>query len=581
MDTTRLAWRMAMADGREPADLCIANARVVDVFSQSIIEEGTLRVGDGVFLGFGQGPARERLDAGGRYLLPGLMDAHVHIESSMLTPPQFARLVLPFGTTAVVADPHEIANVLGTEGIRYVLDSTEDLPLTVRVMLPSCVPATPFEHAGATLTAADLAPLMGHPRVGGLGEMMNYPGVIMGNVQVLDKLALANEYGKPVDGHAPGVKGRALDAYIAAGAITDHECSTLEEMQDRIQRGMYVLIRQGSATRNLPELIKGVTPGNVHRCLLCTDDRHPGDILKNGHMNHLLGLAVAQGLDPLLAVRMATLNTALCFGMTRKGGIAPGWDADFILVEDLHTFRVAQVYTRGRKVAENGTLCVSINAATPPSVTHTVRPASLDASHLALALPTGRARVMGLQPHSLASRALERDIITTDGYFDAARNPGLVKLAVVERHKATGHMGLGILEGYTAHGKCLGGAIATTIAHDSHNIIIAGDNDQDMLAAVADLTVMGGGITLVRQGKVLDHLPLPVAGLMSERSAEAVHADVERLLRLARTSFGISAEAEPFMTLSFMALAVIPELKLTDQGLFDVGRFTFVPVSVE
>lgn len=585
MDTAeQLRNRVDMAMGRAPADICLHNVRVVDVFSGCVTEARTVRMGGGVFLGFEPGPAQQEVDGHGRYLLPGLIDSHVHIESSMLCPPQFARLVLPLGTTTVIADPHEIANVLGTAGIAYMLDSSATLPLDVRIMLPSCVPATPFEHAGAVLTAQDLASFMGEPRVGGLGEMMNFPGVLHGDQGVLDKLALAQQYAKPVDGHAPSLRKlmgpAALDAYAAAGIATDHECDTVEGMLARIERGMYVAIRQGSAARNLPELIRGVTPANAHRCLLCTDDRHPGDILENGHINYLLRLAVEHGVDPVLAVRMATLNAAQCFGLRGKGGIASGLAADCVLVDDLHSFRVLQVYTGGRKVAEQGRLCVPVDVPTPAEVTGAVRPALLTGEALRLSLPSGRARVMGVQPHSLVSLALESEVRTVDGCFDAAANPGLTKVAVIERHKATGHVGLGLLQGYAAPGSLLGGAVATTIAHDSHNIVAAGDNDADILAAVEDLRCMGGGITLVRQGEVLDHLSLPVAGLMSDCTAEAVHSDFARLLQVAHRELHFAEGVEPFMTLSFMALAVIPELKLTDQGLFDVRTFSFTPVNV-
>ena len=577
--------RVDMAQGRESADICLRNVRVVDVYSGCVTEPRTVRMGCGVFLGFEPGPASEERDAQGAFLLPGLVDAHVHIESSMLCPPQFARMVLPLGTTTVIADPHEIANVLGVDGIRYMLESSAGLPLDVRIMLPSCVPATPFEHAGAVLTAADLAPFMGEERVGGLGEMMNFPGVLHADPAVLDKLALAQDAGKVVDGHAPSLRrlmgAAALDAYAVTGIRTDHECDTVEGMLARLERGMYVAIRQGSAARNLPELIGGVTPANAHRCLLCTDDRHPGDILENGHINYLLRLAVEHGVDPVLAVRMATLNPAQCYGLRRKGGIAPGQDADAVLVEDLRHFRVLEVYARGRKVAEQGALCVDICVETPAEVTGAVRPAPLTAESLRLPLPSGRARVMGVQAHSLVSAALDRDVRTVNGCFDAAANAGLTKVAVIERHKGTGHVGVGLLEGYAAPGCLLGGVVATTIAHDSHNIVVAGDSDADMLVAVEDLRRMGGGITLVRDGKVLDHLPLPVAGLMSDRDAATVHAGVCRVLETARRELRVASGVEPFMTLSFMALAVIPELKLTDQGLFDVRTFSFVPVALE
>lgn len=586
MNTAQLLrHRVDMAMGREPADVCLRNVRMVDVFSGCVTDPRTVRMGAGAFLGFEPGPARENVDAHGAYLLPGLVDSHVHIESSLLCPPQFARKVVPLGTTTVIADPHEIANVLGVRGIRYMLDSSADLPLDVRIMLPSCVPATPFEHSGAVLTAEDLAPFMGDPRVGGLGEMMNFPGVLHTDTDVMDKLALALDAGKIVDGHAPSLRklmgAAALDGYPAAGISTDHECDTVEGMLARLERGMYIAIRQGSAARNLPELIRGVTPANAHRCLLCTDDLHPCDILENGHINYLLHLAVSYGVDPILAIRMATLNPAQCFGLRRKGGIAPGLDADAVLVEDLRNFRVLQVYARGRKVAENGKMCVDIRVDTPAEVTGAVRPAPLTPQDLRLPVPSGRARVMGVQPHSLVSTALERTVQTVDGYFDAAANIGLTKVAVIERHKGTGHVGLGLLEGYTMPDTLLGGAVATTIAHDSHNIVVAGDNDADMLAAVEDLRRIGGGITLVREGKVLDHLPLPVAGLMSDRDAAEVHADLCRLLVTAQRELYVALDVEPFMTLSFMALAVIPELKLTDQGLFDVRTFSFVPVAIE
>lgn len=579
-----LAKRVAMAAGKAEADICLTNTRLVDVFSGQIRENTTVRMGDGAFVGFGSGPAKETIDCMGRFLVPGLIDSHVHIESSMLTPAQFARLVLPLGTTTVMADPHEIANVLGITGLQYMLDNSKNLPLDIRIALPSCVPATPFEHAGAVLKAQDLTPLMEEEHVGALGEMMDFPGVLQGNPDVLAKIALAQSHKKPIDGHAPGIATNmglsALDAYIAAGIRTDHECDTVQEMLERIERGMYVIIRQGSAARNLPTLIKGVTPLNAHRCLFCTDDRHPSDILQHGHISYLLRLAVELGLDPMLAIRMASLNPAQCYGLNSKGGIAPGLDADCLLVENLQSFRVVTVYAKGKKVAENGQLCIPIHAPTPKEVTGAVRPAPLTLKELELPLPTGKARVIGVQPHNVVSKALERTIHTTDGFFNPALNPGITKIAVIERHKGTGNVGLGLVEGYTAPNTMLGGAIATTISHDSHNIVVAGDDDAEILLAVQDLIAMGGGITLVKNGAVLAHLPLQVAGLMSDQSAENVHASIRHLLTLASQEFGFNEDAEPFMTLSFLALAVIPTYKITDQGLFDVRTFQFVPVSI-
>lgn len=584
-DQDRLTRRCHMAAGRQEADLCIVNAKIVDVFTRTVHEGRPVLIGDGVFLGFHEGPAKERVDARKACMVPGLIDAHVHIESSLLTPQQFARLVLPHGTTTVVADPHEIANVLGVQGIRYMLDCAERLPLELRIMLPSCVPATPFEHAGAVLNAADIAPLMSHPKVSGLAEMMNYPGVINADSQVLAKLALARAHGKCIDGHSPALDGADLDVYAAMGISTDHECTNLHEMQARLERGMYVLLRQGSASRDLPTLVKGVTAANAHRCLLCTDDRHASDILKKGHIDRLIRLCVHHGLDPLLAVCMASLHAAQCYGLRHKGAIAPGRDADFVLVDTLKDFNVREVYAQGVKVAEHsaggGKVCVPLDESIPPEVMNTVNIAPLNVDNFALPVPTGLARVIGVQAHSLVTKALQKSvIITNEGLFDSARNPELTKVAVIERHQATGSMALGLLHGYTRPNLRLNGAIATTIAHDSHNIVVAGDADADMLHAVHALQTMGGGIVLVRDQKVVGSLPLPVAGLMTDLDAEEVSQRMEQLITQARRDFAIHPQAQPFMTLSFMALPVIPELKLTDQGLFDVRNFCFVPLTV-
>ncbi len=573
-----------MTARREPADLCVTNARIIDVFSQKIIEGRDLLIGDGLFLGFcepGTARAAERLDARGRYLLPGLIDAHVHIESSMVTPPQFARLVIPKGTTTVIADPHEIANVAGIDGITYMLDASADLPLDVRIMLPSCVPATPFENAGATLSAESLAPLIDHARVGGLAEMMNFPGVVNADKDILEKLALARNAGKIIDGHAPMLGGTELDAYACAGVLTDHECSSPEELKDRIERGMFVLIRQGSAAKDLKRLIAGVTPENAWRCAFCTDDSSPEDVLTHGHMDKHLRLAVECGLDPLLAIRMATIFPATCYNLRGKGGIAPGYVADFVCVDDLKNFQAQEVFCRGNLTAKDGKMLVQ--PACPPlpaAVTSRVQIAPIEAAHFRLPLPNSRARVIGLEPHSLLTRSLEREVRTTDGCFDCEKNPGLAKIAVVERHKGSGNIGLGILEGYVAEGKHFGGAIATTIAHDSHNIVVAGDSDEDMLTAVLALRETGGGIVLVKGKKIIDQLPLPVAGLMSDQPVEKIAPAKKQLFERARQEYNIHPGAEPVMTLSFMALPVIPELKVTDQGLFDVTRFCFTPVAL-
>ncbi|MDD4649957.1 MAG: amidohydrolase family protein, partial [Desulfoplanes sp.] len=388
---SRLARRIHMAMGREPADLVVENVRVVNVFSGSIMDT-CVAVGDGAIVALGDRPTSVRMDGGGRFMIPGLIDAHVHIESSMLAPEHFAAAILPHGTTTVIADPHEIANVLGTQGIEYILDATRDIPLDVRVMLPSCVPATAFEHSGATLSAKDLTPLMDLQGVFGLGEVMNYPGVTSADSDVLDKLLLARNHGYITDGHCPGVMGHDLQAYAAAGITTDHECSTLKEMFERIANGMYVFIREGSASRNLRTLIPGVTPKNMHRCAMCSDDRDPSDLLAKGHMDHNLRLAVQAGLDPIIAVTMATLNPAQCYGMKDKGAIAPGYRADFLLVDDLTGFNVHQVFVGGKEIAKTGHLITSLPEISTQSVGHTVHIAPLTNESLALRLDVQKAR---------------------------------------------------------------------------------------------------------------------------------------------------------------------------------------------
>lgn len=564
------------AGGRSPADLLIINAKVVDVFTGEI-QETPVSIGNGKFLGFAHTEALRTVDAEGAYLLPGLIDAHIHIESSMASPARFAGLVLPRGTTSVVADPHEIANVHGMEGIRYMLENGRHLPLNVFITLPSCVPATPFEDAGATLSAEELEELIDDPKVSGIGEMMNFPGVVTGDYDVLSKILLGTSHGKVVDGHAPGLLGRELDAYLVSGISTTHECTTLEEMRENLRRGVYVLIREGSAAKNLKTLLPGVTPGNARRCAFCCDDRHAEDIVREGHMDNHLRLAVAMGMDPVQAVTMCTLNAAECFGLRGKGAIAPGRDADCILVDDLENFRVRKVFAAGRLVAQDGAMLLPLDDAAAGAPSHSVHMKPLPDDAFDLPITSGKARVIGLQAASLLTLNLVRDVRTdAAGLFQCALNPGLNKIAVIERHKATGLMGVGLIEGYGLQG----GAVATTIAHDSHNIVVAGDNDADMLLAVRELAAMGGGIVSVHKGKVRG-LALPIAGLMTSADPLEVSETLKEMIEAAHVELAIPDAVEPFMSLSFMALPVIPELKLTARGLFNVNTFSFVGIEAD
>jgi len=576
-DRETLSRLIDQAAGRVPADLLITNCRLADVFGQTLFD-GPLALGGGLILGWGGDyEAVETLDARGGIVLPGFIDGHVHIESSTLTPPRFARAVLPFGTTTIVADPHEIANVLGLAGIEYMLASTRNLPLNVHIMLPSCVPATPFEEAGAELSAADLAGLVGREGVLGLGEVMNYPGVVDRDEGVLDKLLMARARGLVMDGHSPGLAGPRLSAYAAAGLLTDHECGDPEAALDRLARGQYVLLREGSSSHDLLKLLPAVTPANLRRCLFCTDDREPADILAHGHISHSLRLAVRAGLDPLAAVTMATLNAAECYGLKGRGALAPGYAADLVIVEDLRDFKARHVFSQGREVAREGRLTVEIEDLLPPTgVLNTVRLAPLSEADLAMPLKGGRVLAIGVRPGSLLTDRLELTVNRdAAGGFDPRLNPGLNKLAVIERHRASGRLGLGILSGYGL----ANGALATTVAHDAHHLIAAGDNDPDLLAAIRQVAGQGGGFAVVRAGKVLASLALPVAGLMADREAREMAGDMERLLRAAHVELDLPETVHPLMTLSFLSLTVIPELKLTCGGLFDSAAFK--PVSLE
>ena len=566
-----LARFLPIARGDKPADLVLRNGRVINVFTGEIVETDVAIAGDTIV---GVGPdyeGREEMDLGGRYVCPGLIDAHVHVESSMVTPPQFARAVVPRGTTTVVADPHEIANVAGAGGIRYVLAVSEGLPLTVYVNLPSCVPATHMGTAGAALSADDLLALADLPRVIGLAEFMNVPGAVLGLPGALEKLVAFQ--GHVIDGHAPGITGKWLQAYVGAGPGSDHECTTADEMLEKLRAGMVVFVRESTAAKNLRALLPAVTLHNSRRCAFATDDRHPADLLDEGHLDHLIRLAVAEGLDPVTALQMATLNAAEWFRLCDRGAVAPGRRADLVVFSNLKDFRAGMVFAGGVLVARDGNPVGDwpMPVVDDANVRNTVH---VEWERLSFAIPARgeRVRVIGIVPDQVVTEHLVEPAKVVDGLAVTDPERGLLKLAVIERHKRTGRVGLGFVRGLGLQR----GALAGSVGHDAHNLIVAGCDDTSMMAAARAVGDLGGGLVAAAGEKVLAAVPLPIAGLMSDRPVEAVRDQMERLVEAAR-GLG-SALHDPFMALGFLALEVIPALKLTDQGLVDVDKFDFVPL---
>lgn len=558
-----------VARGEAEADLVLRNARVVNVFSGDVYVSD-VAIARSLIVGLGEYRARHEIDLDGRFLAPGFIDGHVHIESSMLSVPEFARAVVPHGTTTVIADPHEVANVMGLAGVRYILDTSKYNPLSVYVMVPSSVPATNLETAGASLSAEDIGPLLADKWVIGLGEMMDYPDVLFCDPAALAKIEAAA--GRPIDGHAPGLAGKDLCAYTVAGVASDHECTTVAEAREKLRLGMRIMIREGSTARNLRDLLPLVTPENARRCMFVTDDRHPSDLLQEGHIDHLLRQAVAQGLDPITAIQMATINPAEYFGLHDKGAVAPGRRADLVVFDDLQDIRPDLVFRGGQLVAQGGQ--VAPNAVSP---VQTPLRGSMNASPLAdgaLRVPAAgsRLRVIGASDGQIVTEKLLLAPKVEGGEAVADVERDILKLAVVERHLASGRVGLGFVRGFGLRR----GAIAGSVAHDSHNIVILGTNDADMRAALRAVVRMGGGLVAVAGGEVLESVALPIAGLMSNQPLETVAAGLERLL--AATHALGSTLHDPFMSLSFLALPVIPALKLTDRGLVDVTQFRFVPL---
>lgn len=565
-----------VAMGRIPADVVIKNCKIVNVFSGTMTE-GNIAICDGKIAGIGDYEGIEVVDAQGRYALPGFIDSHIHIESSYVSPEELGRLLVPHGATTIMADPHEIANVCGETGLSYMIEAAKHTALDIKYELPSCVPATPFEHAGAILGAREIEKLIPEESFIGLGEFMNFPGVIAADEEVLDKLVAAKKAGKWIDGHGAGLKGNALNAYVTAGILGDHECSTVEEMQERLDRGQYILLRQGSACHNLRTLLKGVTQDNSRRCLLCSDDRQPKTILQEGHIDNHLRICVEEGLDPVTAIRMATLNAAECFGLKDRGAIAPGYRADIVLVNDLESFDVNRVWIKGGLVAQDGSYLPKVEKHDISSVKGSVVLKDFSKEKFKMHLKSNKVNVIGILPGGVVTEKLVEEIeLDAHGefVFDPAKD--IVKMAVLERHHMKGNVGCGFLKGYGIKE----GAVALSVAHDSHNIIVVGVNDEEMEYAVNALVAQEGGIVLAKNGKVVESMPMPIAGLMSDQSGEWVDEKLTAIHEKAFSELGICGEVEPVMTLCFMSLIVIPSLKLMDTGLFDVDTFSFVPVEV-
>ncbi len=557
------------ARGEEPADMLLRDCRLLNVFSGKV-ERVDLAIAGGLVLGWGEEYlAREVVEMGGLYVAPGFIDGHIHVESSMVSLREYNRAVVPRGTTTIVTDYHEIANVLGREGILYMIAAASGLPLEVLVMLPSCVPATPMETAGAELGPGALAELLNRPEVIGLGEMMNFPGVVDGFPDVLAKIEGVGCL--PIDGHAPGLSGMALNAYCGAGISSDHECVTAEEARQKLARGMYLMVREGSTAHNLTALLPVVTPETARRCLLVSDDRHPADLLNEGHIDAILRKAVGLGLDPMIALRMATLNPVERFGLCGIGALAPGYQADLVVLDDLESFRAIRVMKRGRWVAEDGAL-LEKDLPSPPPLRSTVTVAWDKAPGIAVKAESGAMRVIGLVPDQIITEDLTLEPRVEEGMAVSDPERDILKICVFERHKGTGNVGVGFVKGFGLKR----GALASTVAHDSHNIVVVGVTDEEMITAVRAIESLGGGQLVVEGVNVVAGLPLPIAGLMSDKPLHEVADGVERLKEAARDLGCVVAE--PFMALSFLALPVIPSLKMTDRGLFDVNAFAHVPL---
>ena len=563
-----------VARGLEKADLVIKNANIVNVLSEEIYK-GDIAIVDGVIAGIGENYSGEKeIDVNGAFVSPSFIDGHVHLESAMMLPKEFASVVLPAGTTTVIIDPHEISNVLGLHGISFMHEAVKNLPMDVYTMLPSCVPATPFETSGFDLNSYDLSLLIDKPWVLGLAEMMNFPGVLNLDNNVMAKLELSKSKEKRIDGHAPYLSGKDLCAYVASGVKSDHECTTPEEAIERIRLGMYVMIREGTAAKDLDALLPVLKNCNTRKCIFVTDDRHPSDLKE--HINGMVRRAVEAGVDPIKAIQVASLNTAEYFGLQNLGAIAPGYKADLLVLPDLKSFKPDIVMKNGNVIAHNGKLAIELPQGEALAVRNSVnvRWITPDDFKISVNEPDGKIGVKALEviPHQLITKSIETEALVEDGNAISNIENDTLKICVIERHRATGNIGKGFVKGFNL--KC--GAIASTVAHDSHNMIVIGTNDADMYTAAVALIKCKGGKVVVKDGEIISELALPIAGLMSDREFDYV---VDKCEELNQAAHSIGCELnDPFMTMGFLSLPVIPELKITDKGVFDTNKFDFIDV---
>ena len=555
---------IAAAGGREPADLVLKNATFVNVFSNEL-STMDIAVAEGLIVGMGSYQGRSEVDCTGKIVLPGFLDAHIHLESSLVSPTEFVKAVLPHGTTTVVTDPHEIANVMGTDGIEYMLQATEDLPVDVRFMLPSCVPATPLDESGAILDYRAIDSFYDHPMVEGLAQMMNFAGDINGDEQTVEKIVAAQAHHKKIDGHAPDLQGNDLNAYIAAGVYSDHECHDVKDAIAKLERGQFIMIREGTAARNLEALMPLLTGKYADRCMFCTDDKHPNDLLEKGHIDYIVKKAISLGADPITAVKVACHNAARYFLLNNRGGISPGYLADFVIIDNFQNFNIEQVYKKGVLMVDHGEIQDFPSPEIEPYLVErahkTFHVAALTAEDFAEKRPRG---IIGM---------VDGEITTVDaGYSDRIDvEYDVLKIAVVERHKNTHHIGIGYIQGYGLKS----GAVATSISHDSHNIIVVGTNETDMAAAVNRVVELNGGIVVWDGGQSVAEVPLSIAGIMSDEPLVTVNEKLETAKDAAH-KLGVNPGIDPFMTLSFMALPVIPSLRITTRGVFDVTTQSYV-----